>query len=215
LQENYNDFYVFISSYFGDTHQQRLYSLLNDIKEIPKCNICNEKELRFINSEKGYSNYCSTKCLSNSTEVKQKRIDTNIKKYGTENPAQSNDIKQKIKETFIKNYGVDNPNKTKDVRDKIKSTNQEKYGFNTVLTDMSKNNRQNLDWKKIREKSKRTIFNEIGLYTKTGTKEWKEKVSKTVKVKYGEDIQHHSQSKIVKDKKENNHIERLKINIIN
>jgi SepF-like predicted cell division protein (DUF552 family) len=209
-KKNYNDFYVYISSSFGDTHQQRLYSLLNDIKEIPKCNICNEKELRFINSEKGYSNYCSTKCTSNSPEVKKKRIDTNIKKYGTENPAQSNDIKQKIKDTFLENYGVDNPNKTKEVRDKIKATNQERYGSNTVLTDISKNNRSDLDWKSIREKSKQTIFNEIGLYTKTGTREWKEKVSKTVKEKYGEEIEHYSQSKTVKQKKLNNQLERIK-----
>lgn len=210
-KKNYNDFYIYILSCFGETHQERLYCLLNNLKEKPKCNICNEKELRFINSEKGYSKYCSTKCLSNSSEIKQKRIDTNIKKYGVKNPAQSNEIKQKIKNTFIENYGVDNPNKIKEIRNKIKETNQERYGFNTVLTDMTKNNRGNLDWATIREKSKQTIFNKIGLYTKTGTKEWKEKVSKTVKEKYGEDIQHYSQSKIVKQKKLNNQLERIKL----
>lgn len=83
---------------------------------------------------------------------KDKRIETNLNKYGCENPFQNEEIKTKIIETMKSKYGFDhhmqNPSKKEQVKetnivkyghenvsqvsqfkDKIKLTNLEKYGF--------------------------------------------------------------------------------------
>ena len=62
-----------------------------------------------------------------NNEIKQKRTNTFIEKYGC-HPSQNINIKQKKKETFIKNYGVDNILKSEEFRNKMKNLFLEKYG---------------------------------------------------------------------------------------
>lgn len=99
----------------------------------------------------GYAKHCSAKCSMNDEKTTEKRISTNIKKYGVANPYQSESVKNKIKNTWLTNYGVDNPNKTKEVRDKIKQTCLERYGAAVPMQNKS-----------IQQKSKQTCFNRFG-----------------------------------------------------
>ena len=66
---------------------------------------------------------CSKKC----SLIKAKQ--TNIDKYGVDNPFKSEEIKNKIKQTNSNRYGVDNPQKNNKIREKTKVTNLGKYGF--------------------------------------------------------------------------------------
>ena len=125
----------------------------------------------FINLNKGYHKFCSTKCLSNSEyirkkvretnlynlgvewpfqseEIKDKSNKTRLIKYGKEHYPQTDEYKEKIVKKSIKNYGTTHPLKSKKIRKKINKTNQIKYGGDCPLHS-----------KKIMEKSKITHKN--------------------------------------------------------
>jgi AraC-like DNA-binding protein len=62
----------------------------------------------------------------------QKRIDTNISRFGCENPFANDDIKNKISETMKIKYGFDHHMKSPDKKEQVKETNLEKYGYANV-----------------------------------------------------------------------------------
>jgi len=105
-----------------------------------KCDICGkEKMLQYRRYLLSYNNggyyACSNSCNIDkrkyeiTDEIKEKKKNTNLKKYGVESPFQSEKIKEKIKQTNIKNYGVENPFQSEEIKEKIRQTNIEKYGF--------------------------------------------------------------------------------------
>lgn len=59
-----------------------------------KCKLCG-KDTKFVNYNIGYKIYCSAKCAANSEETKQKRVTTNLQKYGCTNVSQNDEIKIK------------------------------------------------------------------------------------------------------------------------
>lgn len=61
-------------------------------------------------------------------KTNEKRKQTNLEKFGTDNPFKSKEIKDKIRRTNIERYGVENPNQNKDILKKRKQTNLERYG---------------------------------------------------------------------------------------
>jgi len=80
---------------------ERIYCILNDIKEVPKCKVC-RKEVSFIKFGKGYKKYCNGFCREKDPEVLIKRKLTWIKNYGVDNPSKSNNIKIKKKKPLTK-----------------------------------------------------------------------------------------------------------------
>lgn len=117
----------------------------NHYDHIPVCKICGKS---VIFDGKRFHCYCSKECQSKDKEsVRQKRIATNLKRYGkkssvniekakqtlmhhygAEHPMQSDVVKEKVKTTNIERYGVDNPAKNKDIKEKIAQTNLKRYG---------------------------------------------------------------------------------------
>ena len=81
------------------------------------CFECKE-ETKFGNLRTGYCKFCSTKCSTNSKEVKEKKKQIYLENYGVENPFQSREVKEKIKQIFLKNYGVENPSQTKEFKER-------------------------------------------------------------------------------------------------
>jgi very-short-patch-repair endonuclease len=96
---------------------EKLWYYLNNEGEIKKCQCGNDLLFRGLN--KGFGEYCSKKCSNGSDKVKNKKIDSNIKKYGVENPYQSSEIIEKIKETNIKRHGVPNPMFSDNIKKKM------------------------------------------------------------------------------------------------
>jgi hypothetical protein len=76
-----------------------------------------KKEIRLAGLEK-----------SRSKKAKKKRIETNLRKYGFENPAESKEVREKIKTYFCKNYNENSFMSTIEFREKSGKTMQKKYG---------------------------------------------------------------------------------------
>lgn len=95
----------------GNCLKTRLHVLLQGITIQPSCKQCgNDVHMRLDGKYRyTFPTYCGTKCLSNSPEVKRKRITTNIEVYGVSNPSQVPEVREKFKRTMVERYGVENP----------------------------------------------------------------------------------------------------------
>ena len=168
-----------------DCWYSKLYSYIYDLESPPKCknNEC-KNTLKFKNFRIGYYDYCSISCRNKDKLLIKKTKETNINKYGVDNPMKINLIKEKIRKTKFEKYGDENYNNQK----KSKKTKLEKYG------DENYNNRI---------KNKKTKFEKYGdeNYTnrnkalKTNEKKYgnkfynnKEKIKKSLLEKYSNEI---------------------------
>ena len=133
---------------FVDDFKQRVYCYLKDIKSIPICKHCNLHVVEFENFSKGYREFCSIKCSSNSEQKKNKIINTNLEKYNVENISSvtrdkaletmlekygshislTTQYKNKYKNTSIDRYNVDHPFKSNIIKKKISDSNYIIYG---------------------------------------------------------------------------------------
>lgn len=105
--------------------QEKVYLYLNNLNDRPKCKHCDENEVEFTYFTKGYRDYCSVKCSSNSEEKKQSIISTCIEKYGVENIGEC--TRKKALATMFNKYG-NHISKTKIFKDKFRKTSLERFG---------------------------------------------------------------------------------------
>jgi hypothetical protein len=101
---------------------------LDHIKNYNGCIKCSKLKAIQTNLERyGVENPFQSEKIKN--KIKQK----NLERYGVENPSQSSEIKQKKIETSLKNYGVENPTQSEIIKQKSKQTNLEKYGVSCAM----------------------------------------------------------------------------------
>jgi hypothetical protein len=95
-------------------------------------------------------------------EIKEKRIQTNRKKYNTDNPMQNEDVKEKYKLTSQKNNGVNNPVNSKSIKLKIQKTIFSKFHTDFEYITAKINDKE---WLKNEHKNKsiKQIANELGI----------------------------------------------------
>ncbi len=110
--------------------KEKSYLIMNILSSVPKCE-CG-KNLDFINYSKGYRKYCSVLCRSNSQEVKDKRKETNIERYGVDNPMRDIEIKRRYFNTVKSKYGVDNISHLESTKEKVRETNLLNFGVEYV-----------------------------------------------------------------------------------
>lgn len=142
--------------------QEKVYLYLNNLNERPKCKHCDENEVEFTYFTKGYRDYCSVKCSSNSEDKKNAIISTCIEKYGVENIGEvtrekalitmcdrygshiskTDKYKEKIRQTSFHRFGVEHPFKSEDVKIKIKETCLERYGYENATKNKEVNKKQ-------------------------------------------------------------------------
>ena len=140
------------------------------LEERPVCKWCGG-HVSFNGYHKGSMHYSACCCSSCHVKyTKDKRFETNIKKYGRKNFGSA----EKVKEYWINNYGVDNPAKTDFVKKKMRETNLRKYGFNCSSKSEI-----------VKEKSKQTCLKRYGVEYTGQIEEAKEKSKKTCLEKYG------------------------------
>ena len=169
------------------------------------CKIC-QKPTAWINFTKGYREYCSRKCAMHDLSILDKRKQTCLEKYGTENVFQSETIKQVIKdkkeklygnpyynnnnqaqETVLKKYGTDNFGKIPDAIKKKESTVIKKYGVkNCMQSDI------------IKEQRKQNALLKYGVPSTNMLDSTKEKYKKTCIEKYG--VEYAGQALVLKEK---------------
>lgn len=116
---------------------ERLYCVVHNVTEKKTCQVCNQKNVGFQGFGKGYRDYCSLYCATQSpvrnqkiangldySLIHQKVRKTNLERYGVETGFQLETVKAKSKRTKLERYGNENyVNKEKAVR-----TNLERYG---------------------------------------------------------------------------------------
>jgi hypothetical protein len=189
----------------GLTFKEKVFHYVHDIKksiilcENPNC----EKPVKFKNSTIGYYKYCSNVCVGSDPKIIKQKEDKSYGKYGTKTPAESDVIKQKTIETNMKRYGsphhfftitnnnkklldeynVENVSQIDNIKNKVKNTKFKKYG------DCGYNNI---------EKIKKTNFEKYGVEYIFQSEKIKQKIKKKFLDKYK--VSNPAQSDIVKEK---------------
>ena len=160
-----------------------------------KCVICG-KSTKFKNIVNGYNKTCSNRCTQLQPEVKEKIKQKFIENYGG-HPLLNKDIMAKLKNTNLERYGVDNPAKTLESKEKTKKTNLEKHGFEShnsspivkekkIQICLEKYGVENVSQvKEIKEKRHATIFKIYGVNNALENNFLLEKSQKTLMKNYG------------------------------
>lgn len=181
LKNRFTDFYNFIINEFkGESFLEKLYVFRNGGSKGCYCG----NVTRFISFSRGYLEYCSITCSSNSDKTREKYKRTCLEKYGVDNVSNSDLIKNKKEKTFYARYGkstylqtqesknkiisklgVDNPFKSDKIQNKIRESNLRKYGTEFIL-----------QIPEIREKSKKTNLEKYGSDHFSKTSIWKDKM---------------------------------------
>ena len=161
LNSRYND---------SDCMTETIRRIEYKLEERPVCKWCGG-HVSFNGYHKGSMHYSACCCSScHAKYTKDKRFETNIKKYGRKNFGSA----EKVKEYWINHYGVDNPAKTDFVKKKMRETNLRKYGFNCSSKSEI-----------VKEKTKQTCLKRYGVEYTGQIEEAKEKSKKTCLEKYG------------------------------
>ena len=161
LNSRYND---------SDCMTETIRRIQYKLEERPVCKWCGG-HVSFNGYHKGSMHYSACCCSScHAKYTKDKRFETNIKKYGRKNFGSA----EKVKEYWISHYGVDNPAKTDFVKKKMRETNLKKYGFNCSSKSEI-----------VKEKIKQTCLKRYGVEYTGQIEEAKEKSKKTCLEKYG------------------------------
>lgn len=87
----------------SDDLSECIFWIVNSLNAYPKmCSACCGPITKFHSFSRGYPHSrCSKKCSNTDTEVKKKKQQTSIAKYGTIFPNQSNEVKAKIRNKLI------------------------------------------------------------------------------------------------------------------
>jgi len=157
---------------------------------------------------------CGGKCECSIESTKN----TNIQKYGVENPIKNPQIREKTKKTNLERYGVDSPLKSSEIKDKIKKTNLKKYGTQWALQSpkiqdkISKSNLKKYGVNRpaqlssILNKMQQTSFEHWGHANPSSSKIIKEKRKSTFKERY--DVHNPFQLEFVKEKSKQTNIKK-------
>lgn len=129
---------------------------------------------QFVSLNHGYRQHCNKKCMSVDKNVQEKRLKTNLNKYGYKTSFSKKETQDKVKQTIIKKYGVDNVFKSKEIKEQIKQKNIALYGV--------ENAHQRPE---VIEKTKQTNLRKYGTSCTLQSDKIKLKVEKTLERKYG------------------------------
>ncbi len=193
--------------------KETFYRIKNNIEIRPVCKNCG-KPVEFCRN--GYfRDFCCISCINLSNEIKNKRKNNSLNKYGCEFPSQSKEFREKFNNTIInrtpeekenisKKYREANANiskeRKKEIQEKIKKTKLERYG-DAYYCNSKKSNETKLEryGKLVNiEKYKKTMLEKYGVEFPLQLKEIKEKTIQTNLKKYG--VEFPSQSKEIKEK---------------
>lgn len=118
------------------SYRERLYCVVNDIKQQPLCKYCNVNPVSFITEGKKrnqYYDFCSMKCVHNAKQTKAKKQQTWEQNLGVDNPSKNKEISQRKQQTCLRNNGTNWPMQSQTVKDKSKQTIVVNYGVENVM----------------------------------------------------------------------------------
>lgn len=123
-------------------------------------------------------------------DIKEKTKKTNLDRYGVENPFASKNVKEKIRQTCLEKYNVEHPSQAQNVKDKTKQTCLKKYGTENpaqceAIKEKTKQTVSHLDKNAINEKRKKTCLERYGVENVFQSEDKKEKIRQSNLEKYG------------------------------
>lgn len=156
--------------------------------------------------------------ISQLEEIKNKKKQKSLEKYGTEYVLQADEVREKIVKTNMDKYGVPIPTQNDEIKEKAKKTIEEKYGsideYNRIRTSKAQITNQNKYGVAVASKSESVIqkikdTNQIkyGHNSPMGNQEIQEKAMKTTMLHFGVDSPAKSQE--IKEKTKQTMIERF------
>lgn len=110
-------------------------------------------------------------------KIKEKRKQTNMERFGVENPYQSKEIQDKIKQKNLELYGVEYATQRKDVKEKIDKSTLESQGAKRYLQTEEGQN-----------KFKQSCLEKYGVENPYQSEEKKDKIKQTNLKRYGDEI---------------------------
>lgn len=137
------------------------------------CQVCG-KPTSFISMNLGYRQHCSKACTNADTQPQEKRISTNLAKYGYRTAFSTKETQDKVKQTIKTKYDVSNPYAAESVKSKIRQNNIKKYGV--------ENAQQRTD---IKHKTQQTNLERYGNVCAMQGEQVKIKVKQTMLLRYG------------------------------
>jgi hypothetical protein len=129
------------------------------------CELCSVETIIKLHKYYDNKNRCGYYGCKKCSRIKFKQ--TNMKKYGVDNPMKTQEMKDKIENNNIEKYGVKTTLLEKNTKEKIINTNIERYGAKEVLAS-----------KEIREKSKKTCLERYGVDSFSKTQQYYESTYK-------------------------------------
>ena len=119
------------------------YIVQNNLDDIPSCPICGNRIKNFVRN----CTYCSPKCAQSDKAVQEKKIRTNIERYGVKQASMLSSVQEKQKQTNLKKYGCEYSGQAEEVKAKTRQTNLEKYGCACSLCNSEINQKRIETWK--------------------------------------------------------------------
>lgn len=138
-----NDLYQKIQQISGGTFSEKAYKWINDLTNSPSCYCGNS--LKFLDYGRGYTKYCSPKCVANSLDIHEKKKLTSKLKFGVDHFSKTKEYKEKFTNTCQKRYGVNNPGQITKLKKQRARTKQHTF-FSRVLTDIAKQVKPQFDF---------------------------------------------------------------------
>jgi hypothetical protein len=202
FEKNYEELVTTINDFCSNiediSFKEKLWYWVNDIDNKFLC-CCGNPTTFNKNWLDGYRNYCSPKCAQSDKSTKEKRIKTNLEKYGVTNVAKSDLVKKKIEDTNLERYGHKSSFQNEEVRKKWSDNINSKYGVSHI---------SQLD--SVKDKRVNTNLEKYGVEHYTQTDEYKEKTINTNLEKYG--VEYYTQTDEYKEKTLNTNLEKYGVN---
>jgi hypothetical protein len=133
--DTYNKIILFTNNISDIKFPFKIWHWVNDEPNYIFCE-CGERVSQNMNWKDGYKKYCSSKCSSNSDEIKDKKQKTSLEKWGVDHYSKTEEYSEKVKKTSLEKWGVDNFSKTEEYLKKSKETYLRKWGVdNFTKTD--------------------------------------------------------------------------------
>jgi hypothetical protein len=200
--KNYNDIYLSILDFTKKLEIpfiQKIWHWVYQLDSYFLCE-CGKKTAFNKNWKNGYKISCSQKCAQSKQSTKDKRIKTNIEKWGVENVAKSEYVKNKTEKTNIERWGYKSTFQSKIVRDKWKISVSKKWGVDHFFkTDLFKEKAKMYYLKKwgvthqlmvddIKERIKQTCLDRYGVETYLNTEHSRSSIKSYNRSSYEDEI---------------------------
>jgi hypothetical protein len=167
-----------------DRLSERIYWILNDIEDYPKCKECGTNfKPRFYGISGNYHGwtFCSFKCSTLNNDTQDKMKSTCLINLGFEHPAQNKKVQEKMQSTCFERHGVKHAAQSEEVQEKMQSTCFERYGVKHAAQS-----------EEVKEKNKQTCLQNHGVEYPQQKFEIREKGKQTCREKYNvENVMQH------------------------